>query len=148
MMVVTLEDSRPTTLFDDMSTDFFNNDIDLDEYKYFYKPIRRTELVHHVNDKVQVPFNIGSYKLYDKIDIDSYQNSYNMTMGQTAREVYIYWQRRFDKDNYIVPLAFHVNYEYLSANNFTIDLSSMIQVKNNVKALDSMLTKFSDVIIV
>jgi len=136
--------------FTSNKTDFFYNQLinglfdntqDIDLMNYNYSPIKMMDVVTGVDKKTTQEVTIG-FKKYNKIFIESHNNLYNMTFDPNIKNVFIVYLKRFDKDNYIAPVAMKVNETFLLKNNHVLNLGYMLQELDNKREVFNLLSYF------
>ncbi len=147
MYVMSFTTSNTEYFYNTLSTDLFSNDQDIDDMRYWYNPIKITDAVESVTDKVEQDIHIGK-KNYTKIHIESHDNIYNMTFDYNIRDVFIVQMKSFDKDNYIAPVCIRVDEEWLRYYHQKLDLSNLIQERSNISSVNYLLSNFRKAIFI
>lgn len=147
MYVMKFSVNNGDLFYNNLSADLFSNDQDIDLMRYWHNPIIMTDVVMGVDQKTEKKIHVGK-KNYNEINIISHDNLYKMTIEDNILDVFIVWLKRFDKDNYIAPVAIRVDREYLIKTGNVLDLSNLIQERENVKEIGKLINNFKKAIFV
>ena len=147
MYVMTFKNSNSEFFYNELSSNLFSNDQDIDVMNYWYNPVKILDAVKSISDKTEQDIHVGK-KNYTKINITSHNDIYNMTFNEDIKDVFIVQIKRFDKDNYISPVCIRVDEEQLKEYNHNLDLSALLQERSNIKLINNLLSDFRKAIFI
>lgn len=148
MYVMTFKNPNSDFFYNDIATKLFNNEQDIDVMNYWYNPTKIIDSITNINDAIdRTPLNVGK-KEYSEIEISSHNDLYDMEFGLDITDVFVIQIKKFDKDNYICPIAINVDSEYLIYHDHHLDLSYMLQEQSNVKQISDLMGNFRKAIFI
>ena len=140
--------AMPASFFQSYASDLFSNTADLDLMNYQHNPIKIADAVESVSDRQFQVLDVTNQKRYKQIHITSHDDIYKFDADDTVQNMFLIQIRKFDKVNYIVPVAISVDREYLDKNSNSLDLRNVLQEEDNLTKIKETMTTFRKIILI